>query len=275
MKSTSGWEKHKMSTIDQVRQLRMSGKTDGEIIADLQEQGLNPREINDVLSRSKVKDAVFNGQQQTEEFSEDFGAGMQSSIMNPNSQVQQNQYQEQYSGYENQNSQGSYKKQTQEMPGEASSTDSGQTIPEAYSNYQGYENQGQGYQNQGQEYQQYNAVNTETMTEIASQLMDEKIMKITGALKDLTDMKSILDVQVRKIDERLTRIESIIDSLQTSLIRKTSEQEQNISDIKTELHGMQTGFSKIINPMVDRSREHHVHHKTYAKTTHKKKAKKK
>ena len=271
MKSTSGWEKHKMSTIDQVRQLRMSGKTDGEIIADLQEQGLNPREINDVLSRSKVKDAVFNGQQQTEEFSEDFGAGMQSSIMNPNSQVQQNQYQEQYPGYENQNSQRSYKKQTQEMPGEASSIDSGQTIPEAYSNYQDYENQGQGYQNQGQEYQQYNAVNTETMTEIASQLMDEKIMKITSALKDLTDMKSILDVQVRKMDERLTRIESIIDSLQTSLIRKTSEQEQNISDIKTELHGMQTGFSKMINPMVDRTREHHVHNKVASKKKSKKK----
>ena len=261
-----------MSTIDQVRQLRMSGKTDGEIIADLQEQGLNPREINDVLSRSKVKDAVFNGQQ-TDDFSEDFGAGMQSSIMNPNSQVTQNQYQDQSTGYENQGYQGNYKKQTQEMPTQ-NSMETGQTIPEAYSDYQGYENQGQSYQ--GQDYQQYNAVNTETMTEIASQLMDEKLMKITSALKDLTDMKSILDVQVRKLDERLTRIESIIDALQTSLIRKTSEQEQNISDIKTELHGMQTGFSKMINPMIDRSREHHVHHKhTHAKTTHKNKSKKK
>ena len=264
-----------MTTIDQVRQLRMSGKSDGEIISELQETGLTPREINDILSRSKIKDAVFNGNQQNEDNSQEFEAGMQPSLMDPNTNQNQQEYypqEKQSRSYENQNYQGSYKKQTQEMPGEFN-MDSGQTMPEAYSNYQGYQEQGY----PGQEYQQYNAVNTETMTEIASQLIDEKIVKITSALKDLTEMKSILDVQVKKIDDRLTRIESIIDALQTSLIRKTSEQEQNISDIKTELHGMEMGFSKVINPIVDKARErgsiHHKHKKTGTKSTKKKRGK--
>jgi len=258
-----------MATIDEVRQLRMSGKSDGEIISELQEKGLMPKEINDILSKSKIKDAVFNGNQQDENNSQEFETGMQPSLMNQGmDQNQQGYYQQ-----ENQNYPGNYRKQTQEMPGELS-MEPGQVMPEAYSDYQGYQEQGY----PGQEYQQYNAVNTETMTEIASQLIDEKIAKITSALKDLTEMKSILDLQVRKIDERLTRIESIIDSLQTSLIRKTSEQEQNITDIKTELHGMQTGFSKVINPIVDKTRErgsvHHKHHTTHAKSVKKKRPKK-
>ncbi|PIN95431.1 hypothetical protein COU56_01630 [Candidatus Pacearchaeota archaeon CG10_big_fil_rev_8_21_14_0_10_31_9] len=236
-----------MAIIEQVRQLKLAGKTDGEIISDLQERGLTPREINDVLARVKVKDAVFNGHSQETEFSQEFGEGMQPSMLNASQPVTQEypQQEQPYSNYENQGYQGNYRKQTQEILPEP-----GQMMPETYSDNQSYQNQGY----QGQEYQQYNAVNTETMTEIASQLIDEKIVKITSALKDLTEMKSILDVQVKRIDERLTRIESIIDTLQTSLIRKTSEQEQNISDIKTELHGMQTGFSKIINPIVDKTR---------------------
>ncbi|MEK6873789.1 MAG: hypothetical protein AABW91_03010 [Nanoarchaeota archaeon] len=245
-----------MSTIDRVRELKMAGKSDGEIISELQEQGLTPREINDVLSRSKVKDAVFNGgQQEQTEFSQEFGEGMQPSLMNSPRQKAQEYY-----GQENQSYEGNYARQTQEMSNE--NYDQSMPQPQEYPGYQNYAGEQQG----SQEYPQYNAVNTETMTEIAAQLIDEKVVKITSALKDLTEMKSILDLQVKKVDERLSRIESIIDSLQTSLIRKTSEQEQNIVDIKTELQGMQTGFSKVINPLTDRARETQ---KTYYKKTSK------
>ena len=92
-------------------------------------------------------------------------------------------------------------------------------------------------------------------------------------LAGLIEFKTLIGAKVDRIDERLNRIESIIDQLQTMLMRKATEQEQNIEDIKTEMIGMQKGFGKIINPLVDKSRETeiHKHHTTHHKAKSKKK----
>ena len=50
-----------MATIDTIQQMRQMGYNDGDIIANLQAQGVSPREINDSLSQLKVKDAVITG----------------------------------------------------------------------------------------------------------------------------------------------------------------------------------------------------------------------
>ena len=61
--------------------------------------------------------------------------------------------------------------------------------------------------------------------------------------------------KVEKIDDRLKKIELVIDQLQMSVIRKSGNQEQNIEDIKSEMKLMQNSFGKIINPLTDEVRK--------------------
>ncbi len=47
-----------MGILDQVTQMRNQGKPDEEIVNNLQQQGISPREINDALSQAEIKNAV-------------------------------------------------------------------------------------------------------------------------------------------------------------------------------------------------------------------------
>ena len=250
-----------MQTIDQIKNMQKQGYNDANIVTSLQQQGISPREINDALTRSKIKQAIGENEQQdyspqnylskseqleeTENFSQ-----MQPSMMN---QPEQN-YQED---------------QSLQPPQPGDQYSQQQYYPEQY---QGYD-QGGDYQNYPQDYSQ--GISAETATEIAEQLLTEKISKIKSQLSDLVELKSILTAKIEKLDSRLEKVESVIDQLQMSLIRKSNEQEQNIGDIKNEMKAMQTGFSKILNPLTDNIRELESRHKTQKKESSKKEISKK
>ena len=161
-----------------------------------------------------------------------------------------------------------------------------------YANYPPMPQQEPGYaENYGQGYEGYNANDvgsmgaggvgggygaSETISEIAEQVFEKRMRKSTKLLSDLAEIKTLVSAKVEKIDERLTQIEKIIDQLQSTLIRKSSEQEQNVEDIKSELQQMQDGFGKIINPLIDIERN--IERTPATHTTHTvkhKKAKKK
>ena len=126
-------------------------------------------------------------------------------------------------------------------------------------------------------------LSTETISEITNQLIEEKLTKTNSEIKNITEVKELLKSKVDKIDERLHKIESIIDQLQSSLIRKSFEQTQNLQDIKTEMQDMQSSFSKVINPMIDTIRDteltkqkssyprYYNSKKSYSSKSHKKK----
>jgi len=267
-----------MDVISSVKQLRSSGKSDVQIIDTLREQGITPREINDALSRSRIKEAVGEGQenygnsqntnynmQTTQEIPQPMGSqeNMQPSLMNQENYENQ-EYPTPYPGsYNNtqysqsdpyaQNYQNDWQSPPMQYPGnypaQENKNQQEMPMPESYGQYSDQDYVNQGYP------QQYNAINNEMVVEIASQIMDNKIGQVTKTLNSLNEMKTLLDAKVSKIDERVARMESIMDALQTSLLRKTNEHEQNISDIKSELQGMQTGFSKVLNPLTDKIRE--------------------
>ena len=240
-----------MPTLERVKQMKQTGMSESEIIKSLQEQGIPPREINDSIAQSRIKDVISgtpisgmsspNTVQEspspgTEEADSYSMEGMEPSLINQQLQAsnqEPDQYPQQslqYPGYGEYSQEGSdgYPQQPQQE---------GQ-----YENYQSYYGTGYG-------------TSTETISEIASQMIDEKLSKTNKILNNLTEFKIILDGKVEKIDQRLQRIESIIDQLQTSLIRKASSQTQDTEDIKTEIRGMQTSFSKILNPLTDNIRE--------------------
>ena len=64
-----------------------------------------------------------------------------------------------------------------------------------------------------------------------------------------------MESRISGIDERLKRIESIIDKLQASIIGKIGNYGQSLQDIRDEIGAMQESFSKAVNPLIDRSRE--------------------
>ena len=44
-----------MGVLEQITQMKNQGIPDQEIVSNLQEQGVSPREINDALSQSQIK----------------------------------------------------------------------------------------------------------------------------------------------------------------------------------------------------------------------------
>lgn len=112
--------------------------------------------------------------------------------------------------------------------------------PQAYSQYQ--------------EYQPYN-VSAETTTEIAEQIFEEKISKIKKEIGNISELKLMLNKKIENIDERLKKIEEIIDRLQASIIGKIGSYGSSLDEIKQEMGMMQESFSKALNPLIDRTRK--------------------
>lgn len=233
------------STLERIKEMRQQGHEDPNIITTLQQEGISPRNINDALAQSKIKAAISDPPPQGNNMENI--QGMQPSIMqsNPAQQPSMNPLPQegpyaqeiqvpQPQAYQPQQEQGYYSEAYPESYG-----------PPEYTE-EGY---GEGF---GQEqYPQQPSSSSETITEIASQIISEKMKKANRSINELIEIKSLLTNKVEKIDSRLERIENIIDKLQTALLRKASEQEQNISDIKNEMGEMQVGFSKILNPLFD------------------------
>ncbi len=249
-----------MATIDQIRALRMQGVNDSQIVNELQQQGISPREINEAMSQANIKDAISNPiNEPYENYGEGFEnvEGMEPSMLSQ--QIPQTQ-----EGFEPMPQQGPHAREI------------GEQVPTPGSNFQpDYEG---GY---GESYQQYarndydqshqDYASQDIMTEIASQMITEKTKPMAKKISELGEIGILLTSKVEKMDQRLSRVESIIDQLQTSLLRKANDQEQNIYDIKNEMGSMQESFSKIINPLVDATRKSPLKRKkTFSKKTKKK-----
>ncbi len=268
-----------MATLDAIKEMKKQGYQDEDIVTTLEEQGVSSREINDALNQSKVKQAVSDEEEQIPQMSainktqnlestQEVGGmeNMQPSVINqpPTPQVPEEPPLEiPQPGTPMQT-------QTQEYAPAPI-----QEIPTDYQD-QGFQNQGYGQQFQDQD--PYGAVeqSSDMVSEIANQLITEKLSKTNETVNTLIEFKSLLTSKVEKIDDRLKQIESIIDQLQMSLLRKANQQEQNVQDIKTEMQAMQSSFGKMLNPLTDTIRDmKSAKPKAKKKTTRKKTTRKK
>jgi len=117
------------------------------------------------------------------------------------------------------------------------------------------------YSSQGQEYapqypaypQEANygeyapgATNTDTIIEVAEQVLAEKLQKILKPLKDLTEFKTFSEDKIMNIDERLKRIEKTIDSIEMQILGKVSSYGDTLSGIKKDMSMMQDSFGKMV-----------------------------
>lgn len=221
--------------------MRRENKSDEEIISALRNQGVSPKDINDALNHAQIKSAV----------SDIMGENMQAP--SPNGEEQ----------YENQDY-GSY---PQNAPQNQVYTPQPQ---QAYYPPQDY--QQQGYEQQ-EYYPQQN--NTDTIVEVSSQVFEEKISEIVKKVDSNEEFKAITKARLDHMDERLKRVEAIIDKLQSAILEKIGSYGSNIESIKKEMSMMQDSFGKALGSVVDlaerKSRSSEEHEEKSEKASRKKK----
>jgi len=200
--------------LDNVRQMREQGMSDAGIIQNLREQGYNAREIDDAINQSRIKSAV------NEEIPNSGMQDMQQSMMTQEIEPQQMQAM-----------QPQFQPQPQEIP------------YQSYPQYPAYQ--------QEAAYSQQNT--SEMISDIADQIVSEKLSEIKKAIFGIADFKSVMEARVAGIDERLKKIEKIIEQLQMSILNRIGNYSQSLQDVKSEMNMMQESFSKVINPLADKA----------------------
>jgi hypothetical protein len=206
-----------MGTIEEVGFMKREGRSDAEIASSLRKKGVSEAEIAGAISQTKIKEAVqatpADEQTHTQEYGEE---QMSPSLMSPGAQYQ---------------SAPAETEQQMEAP---------QPEQQAYPEYQSYS---AGSYDQ-QQYASGN-IGAEVITEIADQVVAEKLSPILGAMDKILDMKSNTEAQLRYLDERLRRIEKIIDRLQLSVLQRVGEYVSNVEEIKQEMQETQKTFKAL------------------------------
>ena len=63
-----------------------------------------------------------------------------------------------------------------------------------------------------------------------------------------------LSFQIQDIDNRMKKIEGVIQDIQRAVIKKMGEYGDAISNISGEIRATQQSFAKVINPLLDKQR---------------------
>jgi hypothetical protein len=203
-----------MTILEQVIKMKGQGFSDADIISELSQQGVSPREINDALKQAQIKYAVSNMGEVEEEMQPSIMPGEE--VPTPTGPI--------------------YKPKAYEE--------------EAYQppEYQPQEQypQEQYYQ---PSYEQYApmGIDADTVMEIADQVFSDRIRKIQKQVDTLTESSTLLQTKIENISDRLKKIEIIIDKLQIAILEKVGSYGKNLEDIKKEMSMMQDSFSKMIS----------------------------
>ncbi len=227
-----------MNVVDQILELRQQGKSEQEIAKTLRDQGIPPKQITDALAKSHIKNNVPNIQNQDYE-------GMQPSIM-PNEESQLPRPEQELQPPKPEQEEYSHEPKPY-MP------------PEQPASFQEFQSQypSQNYQQDFYQPQEYGyeseSYDTDTIIDIAEQVFTEKMTEINKQIENLNEFKTMSQTRINQIEKRLERIESIIDKFQIAILQKISSYGENLNSIKNEMSMMQDSFSKMINPLIDKT----------------------
>lgn len=205
-----------MTTLDDIKRMQKEGKSEEEIVETLQSQGIPKNEIYDSLTQTKIKQAVSGSEEAPE-----LPVGAQFEGMSPSLTTE------------------AEAPVPEELPAPS---------PEqAPQEQQYYAQTGAAEAPQEQYYQQQSyAPTSETISEISEQIVTEKLSSIRSKLEKAIDNKTKLEAQIGFIDERLKRIETIIDKLQLSILQKVGSYVNNVEDIKREMVETQKSFKSLL-----------------------------
>ena len=220
-----------MALLNDITRMQSEGKTEQEIISTLRQQGISAREIIDALSQSKIKEAVSGTPEPSQQ-------GLQQEALMPSQpgtdvippaqpqDLQSMQMSQEYTPAQP----APMEQATQYYPQQ-----SAQPQQEASQEYQ---------------QQQYPAaqggISPDTITEISEQVVSEKLSPLRKDMEKIIDFRTNVDSRLEYMDERLKKIEKIIDRLNLSIMQKVGDYMSNIDDIKKELIETQKSFKALV-----------------------------
>jgi hypothetical protein len=204
-----------MAVLEQVTQLKNQGMSDEDIVANLQQQGVSPKEITDAINQADIKNAVAG----------EAGAG--------------------YAAPEGSNPEvGAYTPATEEM---AAAPAAGYAGAEAGGDYAGGAEAG--YYPAEAGYAAGGGMDSSAMIEIANQVFSDKGKKIQDQVDDLNEFKTTTQTKVDAIDDRLKKIEKMIDTLQVKILEKVSAFGRDIESTKKEVAMVEESVGKLTGSM--------------------------
>jgi DNA-binding transcriptional MerR regulator len=117
-----------------------------------------------------------------------------------------------------------------------------QAQPETAEYYQNQENyEGEAYPT---------GFDANTIIEISEQVFNEKSKEIKKKLRELNEFKAISEMKLNNIDERLKKIENMIDLLQSAILEKIGSYGSTLEGVKKEMSMMQDSFGKVVENAV-------------------------
>lgn len=288
-----------MGVLEEVNQLRGQGLEESAIVNQLKNKGVSPKDITEALSQVKIKSAVASEEQSAEG---NQTPDMQPSIMGDDtsggdggeslptegSLSDQDLTPPIREGEEILNRHKSQGPRTQELdsdvPRPMGKTHEEGNQQEEYSPQEYFPPQEQhsfSSQSMPQPQQDYYPQeqgmmpaamgDADTIIEIAEQVFIEKAKAMQKKVDDLVEFKTISEVKIENISDRLKRIEHSIDSLQAEILEKVGSYGRGIESVKREMEMVQDSFGKVVNDLADHGSHKHAHaaHTTH-KTTHSK-----
>ena len=216
-----------MAVLELLSQMKSKGMSTAQMIQSLKEQGFSPKEINEALSQSEIKSELIRTNQtmqpqETPQFEQpsDLRPSIESQMQMSPEQNQEEQYPE-YTPeqYQPQDQQEQYQYQQ----------------PIAYP-----------------EYQSPQSIDYETISDIVSQIIDEKMKEIKKELSLATKFRKNAIEKIKELENNINKIEQTMNELQMAIIRKIGSYGEHIETIAKELKATQNSFSKMLNPIMDK-----------------------
>ena len=227
-----------MSTLDEVKQMQIQGLPEDQIVKTLQDKGVPYKDISEALSQSRIKAAV-----------EDPIPNNQAPLA-PEAPIPNTPQTPGIPGMKQS------LLQTEVPPDTSQETQ--EYVPTASSDYGAYAEQYPSYDYSEGAYG--GGVSPDVITEISEQIVSEHMGELRKNYEKFVDFKISIETKTESLEERLKRIEQIINTLQTSVLRKVGDYVTNVSDIKRELIATQKSFTKLL-PEIKKGAKKHTTHK--------------
>ncbi len=214
-----------MGILEQVTEMKRRGFSESEIINNLQQQRISPKEINDALSQVQIKSAIDKS---------DYYDFQDPSIPQPPVPTPQENYDE----FSVPVPQETYMPQSQEYYPQNFQENLNYPKTQEYPQEGYYEQDAQTYAGSSTE--------TDTIIEIAEQVSSEKIKDLQKQIDKLNEFSTLVEAKLSNAVERIKKIETIIDKLQFAILDKVGSYGQNLELIKKEMSMMQDSFGKVV-----------------------------
>jgi len=264
-----------MGTIDEIKSMQGQGKNDAEIQAALKAKGVTDAAIAEGMSQAKIKDAVGA---KPESISPVPGGGGQPPVPDggqaapapgpggaptaagqapgneppsmgaPQGQPPSEMVQggapasTEYSSAVPKGSVGYEGMQPSMLGGpEGQAQDQGGGDVQEYSSGGGY---GGGAYPEYQPYQ--DAMSSDVIKEIAEQVVGERLAVVQDKMEEAIRFKVPAETKLKNLDERLRKIEQVLDKMQLSILHKVGEYVTDVKDIKHELEETQKSFKSLL-----------------------------